>query len=306
MGDLNISDLATKMGRKRVAQRFNDLFVGLSHTSYARRLNVSERTARSLRTKDRTPHKATAQLMFDNIVRLQTLAGKDEAGLVQWAEEIRRAHEKKQLQIEIERVREEGICKDVPHWFSRAEVAFEQGQYDVAAAILQDRLAPEEASVIDPVLKPYALNRLALAMYYRGRVPEAIDYFQSALRAGLAANLPRTHIVWFRTNLAGALIRKHEPEPALEQCFVAIEELIAHLPAYYVGLCAADALRDPHRMAIWIGRTIQVGQSGVPSNQLQKFVDRAGTDPDLVWARSQSGWVEFIQTLQSIIASRAE
>ena len=306
MRDLNGIDLATKIDRKRISREFNDLFAGLSDARYAKKLNVSKRTARGLRTKDRAPQKATAQLMLDNVIRIRTLAEKNDAELVIWAEEIRRENEKKQLQIAIEYVRKEGLCDNIPRWFGRAGLALEERKYEVVAAILEDHLAPEESSGIDPTLKALALNRLGLAMYYLGRVGEAIEHYESAVRTGLEAKLPGEHIALFRTNLAGALVRKHEPEMALEQCLAAIENHIAHLPAYYIALCSSDALCDSHLMAIWIGRTIQVGKSEVPSNHLQNFVDRAEKDPDLAWARHRSGWAEFIQTLQALIASKTK
>ena len=296
-------NLTTETGRKKVCQEFNELFACLSHTNYARKLEISERTARGLRTQDRAPQKATARRMLDHIIQIRELATKDKDELDNWAEAVRLSREKKQLQIEIERIREKGICKNVPKWFVRAEKAFDKGKYEIAYAILVDRLAPEELSDVDPRLRPYALNRLGLTTQYMGRIIEAINSYKAALDVGLSEHLPKEHLVWFRTNLAGAFIRMCNSEEAIKQCKDAIDECITHIPAFYVALCASGALRDSHLLAIWIGRTIQAAKSCARPNQLEQFIKRAAVDPDLDWARNHTGWAEFIEELRASIAT---
>ena len=256
-------DLATQTGRKRISHEFNHLFSRLDHKAYARKLGVSERTARRLRAGDRAPQKATAQLMCNEVTRVRNLIVKDEAELARYFEDIRRANAETQGKIKIERMREDGIADRPPKWFVRAEIAFDAGKFDVAAAILEDRLAPEEIEAIEPALRTYALNRLGIAMQYLGLISDATKNYRDALETGMDANRPSAHIAWIRTNLAGGLVRMKEPEDALAQCEAAINDSISHLPAYYVALCAADVLRDVQRLAIWVGRTIQVAKSDV-------------------------------------------
>ena len=296
-------DLATQTGRKRISHDFNHLFSGLDHKAYARKLSVSERTAGRLRAGDRAPQKATAQLMRDEVARVRDLVVKDDAELVSYIEDIRRVNAETQNKIKIERMREEGITNTPPKWFVRAEIAFDEGKFDVAAAILEDRLAPEEIEAIEPALRPYALNRLGLALQYLGLPSDATESYRNALEAGMCADRPSPHIAWFRTNLAGGLVRLDRPEDALAQCEAAIDDSISHLPAYYVALCASDALRDVQRLAIWIGRTIQVAKSDMPPDRLEEFLFRAEDDPDLPWARKQAVWVGMTRDLRSIITS---
>lgn len=296
-------DLATQTGRKRISHDFNHLFSGLDHKAYARKLGVSERTARRLRAGDRAPQKATAQLMRDEVSRVRDLAAKDDPELASYVEDIRRANAETQGKIKIERMREEGIADTPPKWFVRAEIAFDAGKFDVAAAILEDRLAPEEIEALEPALKPYALNRLGLSFQYLGLPSDATRSYRKALEAGMVVDRPSAHIAWIRTNLAGALVRMDRPEDALVQCETAIGDSISHLPAYYVALCATDALRDVQRLAIWIGRTIQAAKSDIPPDRLEEFLFRAEGDPDLPWARQQAVWVGMTRDLRSIIAS---
>ena len=291
-------NLATQTGRKRISHDFNHLFSGLDHNAYARKLGVSERTARRLRTGDRAPQKATAQLMLDEATHIRDLAAKNEAELASYIEEVRRANAEMQGKIKIERIREEGIAKTVPKWFLRAEIAFDEGKYEVAAAVLADRVAPEEIEAIEPALRPYALNRFGLALQYVGRLSDATENYKNALQAGLSVHRPPAHIASFRTNLAGGLNRMREPEDALSECEAAINDSISHLPAYYVALCASDALRDLQRLTIWIGRTIQVAKSEIPPNRLDEFLFRAEDDPDLAWARKQAGWAGMTRDLR--------
>ena len=297
-------DLATQTGRKRISHDFNHLFSGLDHKAYAHKLGVSERTARRLRDGDRAPQKATAQLMRDEVTRIRDLAVKDDAELVRYLDDIRHANAETQGKIKIERMREEGITNTPPKWFVRAEIAFDEGKFDVAAAILEDRLAPEEIEAVEPALRPYALNRLGLAFQYLGLPSDATENYKTALEAGISADRPSAHIAWIRTNLAGGLVRMDTPEEALAQCEAAINDSISHLPAYYVALCASDALRDVQRLSIWVGRTIQVAKSDIPPVRLEEFLFRAEDDPDLFWARQQGVWVGMTRDLRSTIASR--
>ena len=296
-------DLATPTGRKRLSFEFNHIFSGLDHKAYARKLGVSERTARRLRAGDRAPQKATAQRMEVEVARIRNLAAMDDAEFIRYAEEVRRANAKTQNKITIERIREQGIANSVPNWFRRAERAFDEGRFDVAAAVLEDRLAPEDIENCDPALRPYALNRLGLSLQYDGRPKKATEKYTSALQAGLSADVPRSHLAWFRTNLAGGLVRMQQPEEALTECEKAINESLSHLPAYYVALCASDALRNPQGLAIWIGRTVQVAKSGVSPERLDEFRLRADADPDLAWAREQAVWADMVRDLRSIVST---
>ena len=299
-------DTLTLSGRKQVSERFNDLFVDLSNKNYARRLGISERTARSLRMGDRAPQKETAKRMVDCINHVLVLSTKDEAELARHVEDVRRTNEAKQRQVKIEIMVEDGICTPIPGWFARAQQAFDARNFEIAEAIMQDRLAPDEIAAIDPVLRPYALNRLGLILQYRGRVGEAVDAYKAALEAGLSACRPVRHLVWFRTNMAGAYIRMHDPERALDQCELALDSWPAHLPAFHVALCGSDALRDPCRLAFWSGRMIQEirrGESEIHLDRLREFLDRAEKDPDLGWARRQVNWEELIREVRTRIAS---
>jgi tetratricopeptide (TPR) repeat protein len=296
-------DLATQTGRKRISHDFNHLFLGLDHKAYARKLGVSERTARRLRAGERVPHKVTARRMLDESTRIRDLAAKDDAEFARYIEEVRRANAEKQGKIRIERMCEEGISKTVPKWYIRAELAFFEGKFEVAAAILADRLEPEEIEAVELALRPYAITCLGLSYQYLGHPSDATERYRDALQAGLFAHRPPAHIAWFRTNLAGGLVRMRELEDALVQCRAAIDDSISHLPAYYVALCASDALRDPHRLAIWIGRTIQAAKSTISPSRLEEFLLRADDDPDLAWARNQAAWADMTRDLRSIIAS---
>jgi len=297
-------DLATQTGRKRISHDFNHFFSRLDHKAYARKLGVSERTARRLRNGDLAPQKATARLMLDETTRIRDLAARDEPAFASYIEEVRRTNAEKQGKIKIDRIREEGITQTVPRWFIRAEVAFDEGKFEVAAAILADRVAPEEIEAIEPALRPYALNRLGLALQYLGCPSDATKSYRNALQAGLSAHRPSDHIAWFRTNLAGSLNRMRKPEDAILQCEAAINDSIFHLPAYYVALCASDALRDKQGLAVWIGRTIQAARSEMPPDRLEEFLSRAKDDPDLSWARDQAVWLSMTHDLRSIIASK--
>ena len=291
----------TREIRKRIGDNFNSMFSESDHREYAQLLGVSERTARRLRTNDYTPQTKTAEQML-NAIRLHALAATDEAEFAWCLEEARQANEEKQLESSIERLREEGICSDVPRWFARAQRAFEDGQYEITEAILVDRLAPNELSSVEPALLPYAHNRFGLALQYRGRFKEAKESFEAALRTGVAGHRPRSHIAWFSTNLAGVLIRLGRPEESLARSEAALRTHPNHVPAYYVGLCAVDAERNLQRLALWIGRMIEAVERGLlPPHRLQAFLDRAETDPDLGWARTQSLWAVLVQKMQSAI-----
>ena len=295
-------DLDTQIGRRRISLDFNHLFSRLDHKAYARKLGVSERTARRLRAGDRAPQMVTARRMLDEATRIRDLAAKNEAEFASYIEEVRRVNAEMQGKVKIERIREEGIAKTVPKWFIRAEVAFDDGKFEVVVAVLEDRVAPEEIEAIEPALRPYVLNRLGVALQYLGRPSDAKKFYKEALKTGLSVHRPPAHIAWFRTNLAGALNRMRKPEDAVTECEAAINESISHLPAYYVALCASDALRDLQRLAIWIGRTIQVAKSEIPPNRLEEFLFRAEDDPDLSWVRKQAAWAAMTRGLRSIIA----
>jgi tetratricopeptide (TPR) repeat protein len=299
-------DIATQTGRKRINHDFNHLFSGLDQKSYARKLGISERTAHRLRADDRAPQKATALRMRDEVTRIHVLAAKDDAEFAHYIEEVRRSYSETQSKIKIERIREEGIAIQPPKWFIRAEVAFDESKFDTAMAVLADRLAPEEIDAVEPALRPYALNRLGLALQYLGRPSEATETYREALRAGQSAHRPLAHIAWFRTNLAGGLIRMHKPEDAMAQCEAAIDASMSHFPAYYVALCASDSLRDLQKLALWAGRTIQVAKSDGSTNQLEEFLFRAEDDPDLSWARRQAVWGDVTRELRSIIAAETQ
>lgn len=299
-------DTLTLSGRREVSKQFNGLFVRLSNKNYARRLGISERTARGLRAGGRAPHKETAKRMVDCINQVVDISTKDEAELARYVEDVRRANEAKQLQISIEIMVEDGICTHIPAWFARAQKAFDGGNFEVAEAIMQDRLAAEDIASVDPVLRPYALNRLGLILQYRGRVGEAVDAYKAALETGLLAHRPVVHLAWFRTNMAGAYIRMHDPDKALEECERALESCPAHLPAFHLALCSSDALRDPCRLAFWAGRMIQEirsERSNIHEDWLQKFLNRAAKDPDLAWARRQPNWEDLIQEVNMRLAT---
>lgn len=301
-----MNGLITESARKRISDEFNYLFLGVDHKTYARKLGVSERTARRLRRGDHTPQKATALRMLEETKRLRELAGKDKAELAEYLEEVQRSYAQIQNKIAIERMREEGIAETVPKWFVRAEVAFEKGKYEVTAAILEDRLAPEEIKGVTQVLIPYGQNRHGLSLVYTGRPHEAAVKYREAINRARAAGLPAAHIAWFHSNLAGALNRMWRPEDAIRECEAAIDQSIDHLPAYYGTLCASDTLRDRQKLATWIGRTIQVAKSHISRNRLTTFRSRAKDDPDLTWARNQSVWTDMLNELKSIIESKGK
>ena len=130
------------MDRKRICKEFNDVFSRLSNAEYAGKLKISERTARGLRNGDRAPRKKTAGDMI-KLLKQET---------TRHPEEVRNANQQRQVQIDHVNVFKSNLNFNVPRWFDRSAKAFETKKYEVAAAILEDRLTSEDVSVVDPVL----------------------------------------------------------------------------------------------------------------------------------------------------------
>ncbi len=291
--------------RLRVQAQFLDLMGDSPDTKIAEILEVDLKTVKRLRTQKHAPNHKNYRRMVKHIEEISSYA---QMSLTerQEAQDRARAHrEERQRNIPLS-IRNRENHKDIvyPSFIKTAIQRVKEGNYDNVIDILRDRLEePDETKHIEKAVLPYAFQLLGIAYHYTGRITESIEAYKKAIQHGLSIGLKDSSYFikscW--STIAIAHIRLH----AFDKAFEAIERAISSHPrnfaaAYYNGLCIATAARDIKKLAEWMGRSKESAESSWLIEDVSEFIERAGQDDDLKWARQQDIWEEFIKDLNEL------
>ena len=136
---------------------------------------------------------------------------------------------------------------------------------------------------------------------------------QNGRLRGHLSNRVRTHnrdafdvlkrAIW--SNLAAAHIRRKDYDTAFKCVDEALKLSLGHAPAYYQAIHAAGTMRDAEQLSFWLGRTMQAAQTTMTVEDIEKFIQRAQTDPDLSWVRTNDIWRTFERDMLELMRSMA-
>jgi len=298
--------VSSEEDRRWIGQEFMVYRHTHSDAEIAEELGVSMRTVKRLRTSKRAPQKEAASKMLKSLRAREELMFMNDAQLASFLEQRRRKLEQHQREIQIEARLDSSIYLKAPSWYKLVQEYMKTGRFEEAAEELVDRLSPAKIGEVSEELLPYALNKQGLAECYCGRVNEGVEALRKAIDSAQKAGMSNQRISNIQTNLAGMLLRMNDPDEALQQVELSLSRTVAHLPAYYTALCAANFMRSDLTLAVWVGRTLQVTKMLGRVDELEQFVHRMSSDPDLEWARKQTVWTELDQNLRAIAGSNGK
>ena len=292
--------------RQAIRDRFFAIFDGVPTPRIAGLLDCSARTVDRLRGKGSVPTDTIAGTMATLIEQARQDAVLTEQEKLERDERRRARHEAHQRQVPLTPIKG-GDEKEIPQWYARMREMIADGRYREAYELAYDRVHTDrDWQNIPDRTKPYVMGSFGVACYYTGRILEARDSYDKAVRIErqVSQNRPSaTFLAGYLSNRGLANMRMWAFDDAFKDFQDALMTHAGMPQAYYNALCCASIAHDATRLSEWCGRLRDRAMHAMTQEDIEAVLDRHDSDGDLAWARAQEAFRETIDELKRIRAS---
>lgn len=291
----------TERERRKIARRFTAIFEGVPHDRLAQMLGCSERTVTRIMRGENTPNMDLAANLEKLCDEVNAEAILTPAEKLERDERRRAENESRQRKIPLISIdgHEE---KEIPAWYARVRSLMDNREFSEAYELSYDRVHdPNDFRYIPEKTKAYVLGSFAVCCYYTGRLIEAKEFYEKALKAGRKRNdISPKFLASYTSNLGLVHMRLH----AFEKAYQAFDDALAidrtFVEGYYNALCAASQAREIEQLSLWLGRLIQEASATLTRDDIISVVDFYSQDDDLVWAREKPVFNEAMKALREM------